>query len=317
MSDLAAEPAERDLAGRTIVITGANSGLGFEATRQLAARGAHVVLACRSEKKATQAIERLRRELPTARLDFEPLDLADLVSVADCAKRLGDRLERLDVLCHNAGVMGLPFMRTRDGFEMHIGVNHLGHFALAGQLLGPLRATAGARIVQISSTTHAFGRIDLDDLHGERRYAWWRAYANSKLANLLYVRRLSSALRGSATTLRALAAHPGYAATEILVERDEAKETPSLRERTFRLGNRLIAQSAEWGARPTVAAATRGDAESGDFYGPSGPFQMRGARAIKVSPRKRALDDEKAEALWQRSVELTGVDYAELDHRTD
>jgi len=313
MNERAADSPSRDLEHRTIVITGANSGIGLAATRTLAARGARVVLACRSAERAEHAIASVRADLPEARLEFEPLDLAELASVRECAARLAGRLERLDALCHNAGVMALPRSLTRDGFEMQLGVNHLGHFALAGLLLGPLLATPGARIVQVGSNSHVVGRIHLDDLHGERRYGKWRAYANSKLANLLYLHRLSRRLDAIGAPIRAVGAHPGYAATEILSDRDATRAKPSFRERAFRLGNRLIAQSIEDGARPTVAAVTRDDACNGDYFGPSGRLQMWGAEPRKVPTAKRARDDAMAEALWQRSVELTGVDYAALE----
>jgi len=306
------EAPERDLEGRTIVVTGANSGIGLAATKLLAGRGAHVVLACRSEDRAAAAIEHVRHEVPDASLELEALDLADLASVAACAARLTTRLGRLDVLCHNAGVMALPRSLTRDGFEMQLGVNHLGHFALAGQLLGPLLATPGARIVQVGSNAHFLGRVDFEDLQSERRYGKWRAYANSKLANLLYLRGLTRRLERFDGRLLASGAHPGYAATEILVERGDGVR-PSLRERTFKLGNRILAQNSEAGARPTEAACSAPDTYNGDYYGPSGRLQMRGARPRKVSPAARARDDAASEALWKRSAELTGIDYAELD----
>lgn len=306
------EPETRDLEGRTFVVTGANSGIGLAATRHFAARGARVVLACRSERRALQAMERVRQALPDADLDFEALDLASLESVEVCAARLRARLDRLDVLCHNAGVMALPRTLTEDGYEMQLGVNHLGHFALAGRLLEPLLATPGARIVQVGSNAHYLGRIHFDDLDGAGRYGKWRAYANSKLANLLYVHALARRLERADSQLIATAAHPGYAATDLLADRGEITR-PSLRDRTFKLGNRLLAQSAEDGARPTEAAATSPDARNGDYYGPSGRFQMWGARPVKVRPAARARDDATAETLWKHSVERTGVDYAALE----
>lgn len=293
-------------------MTGANSGIGLAASRHFAARGARVVLACRSEQRARQAMAIVHSTCPEADLAFEPLDLASLDSVKSCAERLCARLDRLDVLCHNAGVMAVPRTLTRDGFEMQLGVNHLGHFALAGRLLCPLLATPGARIVQVGSNAHRFGRIDFDDLRSERRYGKWRAYARSKLANLLYLRALARRLERTGGRAIATGAHPGYAATDLLADRDDAAR-PSLRERTFRLGNRLLAQTPEDGARPTEAAATAPDAENGDYYGPSGRLQMWGARPVKVEPAARAKDDAAAEALWKCSVELTGVDYAELE----
>lgn len=312
MNERAEAQPPRDLEGRTIVVTGANSGIGLAATRQLAERGARVILACRSQQRGRQALEHLRATLPDASLELEPLDLADLSSVEAFAARLQASLDRLDVLCHNAGVMGLPRTLTRDGFEMHMGVNHLGHFALAGRVLPLLLGTPDARIVQIGSNAAAFGHVDLEDLHGERSYSRWRAYANSKLANLLYLRALGRRLDAGGHALRAIGAHPGYSATDLLTDKDE-RDTPSLRDRIFRLGNRLLAQPAEDGARPTVAAATRPDAANGDYYGPSGRFQMRGAQPVKVPMTPRALDDGLAEALWARSRSLTGVDYAALD----
>ena len=298
-------------AGRTCVVTGANSGIGFETARALARGGAHVVLACRSASKAEAASTRIAAEAPRAQLESVTLDLASLASIADCARMLEDRLERIDVLCHNAGVMFLPRTLTRDGFEMHIGVNHLGHFALAGQLLGLLLAAEAPRIVQVGSNAHRAGRLDLDDLQLERRYGKWRAYASSKLANMLYMNALARRLDAAAHPLLVAGAHPGYAATELLMLRDGGP-MPTFRERFVGLGNRLFAQTAEEGAAPTVAAATWPGVRNGDYYGPDGWFQMRGAPAL-VPTSQRARDVAQAEGLWTRSVELTGVDYALLD----
>jgi NAD(P)-dependent dehydrogenase (short-subunit alcohol dehydrogenase family) len=299
------------LADRIFVVTGANSGIGFETTRALARSGAHVILACRSETRAKQAISRITAEQPSALLEFVPLDLASLASIEDCATRLYDRLDRLDVLCHNAGVMALPRTLTRDGFEMQFGVNHLGHFALAGRLLRLLLAAPAPRIVQVGSNAHVFGRIDLDDLQGERRYGKWRAYANSKLANLLYFHELRRRLDAGSGRLKALGAHPGYAATDLLMSRDGASE-PTLRERVVSFGNRLLAQSAADGAAPTVRAATDDRARNGDYFGPDGFLGLWGAPTL-VKLSARASDPVMAGALWQRSVELTGIDYAALE----
>lgn len=305
------ESEDGALADRIFVVTGANSGIGFETARAIARSGAHVLLACRSEQRAKQAMARITAEQPSALLEFVPLDLASLASIEDCARRLEDRLDRLDVLCHNAGVMALPRTLTRDGFEMQIGVNHLGHFALAGRLLRLLLAARAPRIVQVGSNAHVFGRIDLDDLHGEKRYGRWRAYANSKLANLLYLDELGRRLEAKRSRLRAVGAHPGYAATDLLMSRDEGQE-PTLRERIVKFGNRLLAQSAAQGAAPTVRAATDDRVRNRDYFGPDGFLGLWG-ETTRVEPSRRARDAQTAGALWQRSVELTGVDYAAID----
>jgi NAD(P)-dependent dehydrogenase (short-subunit alcohol dehydrogenase family) len=216
-----------DQHGRTAVITGANSGVGLEAARELARAGAHVVLACRDTAKGAAAAETIRKEIPSAELDVAALDLASLDSVRAFAELYPH--ERLDLLINNAGVMAAPYTKTVDGFELQFATNHLGHFALAGLLLDKLLRTPGARVVTVSSTAHKMGRIDFDDLQSERSYRRWRAYGQSKLANLLFTFELDRRLRTTDADLLSVAAHPGYSATNL-----QFAATPSRIERRAR-----------------------------------------------------------------------------------
>ncbi|MFF3642214.1 oxidoreductase [Streptomyces sp. NPDC002564] len=296
-----------DQSGRTAVVTGANSGLGYVTARELARRGARVVLACRSEERGSAAVARLRTEVPDAHAEFGRLDLGDLASV----RKFGTAYEgtRLDLLINNAGVMALPHRRTADGFETQFGVNHLGHFALTGLLLPCLLRTPGARVVTVSSGLHALADIDLGDLNSERRYRRWVAYARSKTANLLFVHELARRLAASGSGLVAAAAHPGYASTNLhgAGARMEGRKAV---ERLMELGNRIIAQSAESGALPTLYAATAPGVRPDWFTGPGG-LGLRGA----PGPSWRAKwtrDDVAGERLWAASQDLTGVRYDAL-----
>ncbi|NGO71797.1 oxidoreductase [Streptomyces boncukensis] len=298
-----------DQSGRTAVVTGANSGLGFVAARELAQRGARVVLACRSEPRGQEALERLACELPEAasRTELRLLDLADLGSVRTFAKELPD--ERIDLLVNNAGVMALPYRRTADGFETQFGVNHLGHFALTGLLLDRLLTAGKPRVVTVSSMLHALANIDMGDLNCERSYRRWIAYARSKTANLLFVREL--ARRTAGTALVAAAAHPGYASTN-LQARGARMEGRRAAQRFFEAGNRLVAQSADAGALPVLYAATAPGVRTGSFTGPR--LVSRGAPAPSwQAPWTRS--DAAAERLWVASEQLTGVSFGEREHR--
>ncbi|MFG3257874.1 oxidoreductase [Streptomyces sp. NPDC048172] len=293
-----------DQGGRTAVVTGANSGIGFVTARELARRGARVVLACRSEERGLEALERLVNELPEAapRTELRTLDLADLASVRTFAKELPD--ERVDLLINNAGVMALPYRRTADGFETQFGVNHLGHFALTGLLLDRLLAADAPRVVSVSSFMHLLANIDIGDLNSERGYQRWTAYARSKTANLLFVHEL--ARRTARTELVAAAAHPGYSSTNLQTTgpRMEGRGTA---ERIFRLGNSLMAQSAEAGALPTLYAATAPGVRGDSFTGP----RLLGWRGTPA-PSWRApwtRSDAASERLWVASEQLTGVSY--------
>lgn len=296
------------LDGALAVVTGANSGLGLETARALAERGATVILACRSQAKAEAAIETLARAgVARERLEFRACDLSSLDSIRACAAELGADPRPIDLLINNAGVMALPRSETRDGFEMQIGTNHFGHFALTG-LLWPQLA-AGARVVTVASLMHRVGRIRFDDLHGQRRYDRWLAYGQSKLANLLFCFELQRRLAARGRPMTSVAAHPGYAKTNLLTP--GLRRSSSLAERITNLGDRLIAQGPDMGALPTLYAATMPDVRGGDYYGPGGVSQLRGPPR-RVAANARAHDRAAAARLWDTSVELTGVDFGGL-----
>ena len=286
-----------DQTGRTVLVTGANSGLGFHTSVALARNGARVLLACRDTQRGEDALQRLHRAAPKAAAELVPLDLASLESVRKAAADVATRTDRLDGLVCNAGVMALPRSTTADGFEMQIGTNHLGHFALTGLVLPLLRRSPDARVVVIASEAAKIGRIRFDDLMGERHYFRWTAYGQSKLANLLFARELGH----RAPELVVAAAHPGYAATNL-------QTAPGIAGRIMAFGNRIVAQSDEDGAMPQLYALTMPDVATGDYYGPSRFFGMRGA-PHKVSPPGPAKDDHVAARLWTVSEDLTGVSY--------
>ena len=294
-----------DQSSRVAVVTGANSGLGLETARQLAVAGAHVVLACRSAERGEAARRELLASRADASLSVEPLDLASLDSVRDFAKRLSQAHSRLDLLVNNAGVMALPRRQTADGFEMQLGTNHLGHFALTGLLLPKLLAAPDARVVTVSSTMHRFGRMRWDDLHAERSYQRWLAYAQSKLANLLFAFELASRLEARGARCVSTAAHPGYAATGLQLQ-GARMERSSWREAGWELINRVFSQSAAMGALPTLYAATARAVQSGGYYGPDGIGEARGhPRPSQPSAAARNPDD--ALCLWELSEAATGV----------
>lgn len=300
-----------DLTGRQVLITGANSGIGFETAQLLADRGATVTLGCRDAKRGHDALERVRAAVPDAQIQLLELDLADLASVTAAAERWRADHDRLDVLINNAGVMAPPLRRTSDGFELQFGVNHLGHFALTGRLLDALLAADQPRVVTVSSLAHQMGEIAFDDLNWtHRRYRAFKAYAQSKLANLLFTFELQRRSVAAGVALDALAAHPGYAATE-LQARGPQMRGAALTERLSSLANRLFAQDAAHGALPTVVAATRPDAQGADYWGPDGRFGTRGLPA-RTPVSAAATDLTAAAQLWDRSEQLTGVTYDAL-----
>lgn len=283
-----------DQSGRVAIVTGGNSGIGLETVRGLAIRGGHVVLACRNEEKGRRARDEVRADYSDADIDVEPLDLADLRSVRAFADRM-NRHAAIHLLVNNAGVMVPPFGKTRDGFELQFGTNHLGHFALTGRLIDRLGATAGSRVVIVSSVAHKLGRIDFDNLNAERGYNRSRAYAASKLANLLFQFELDRRLREAGHETMVTASHPGWTATNL-----QANAA------TFRWLNPYFAMSPAQGALPSLFAATSPDADSGAYYGPDGLFEMRGA-PTRVRTTRAARDPQVAERLWNVSEELTGV----------
>jgi len=295
--------AERipDQGGRTAVVTGANSGLGLVTARELARAGAHVVLACRNLGKGEAARREIEAAAPGAPVELEELDLSSLDSVRAFAERFRGGHEGLDLLINNAGVMATPRGQTADGFELQFGTNHLGHFALTGLLIGSMEGREDARVVTLSSTAHRTGRIAFDNLGGERRYFRWRAYGQSKLANLLFALELERRLRSAGSTVKSLAAHPGYAATNL------QSAGPPLVDRLFmRVSNRVIAQSDDMGALPTLYAATEPGLAGGTYVGPDGFAEQRG-HPKPVVPNKAARDEQVARRLWEVSEEMTGV----------
>jgi NAD(P)-dependent dehydrogenase (short-subunit alcohol dehydrogenase family) len=302
------------LDGRVIIVTGANSGLGFETALALARAGGRVVLACRDQAKGAGAVDRLRAGVPGAEVELAPLDLADLVSVRTFAAEFSAGHDRLDVLVNNAGVMAIPRRETADGFEMQLGTNHLGHFALTGQLLDRLLATPGARVVTVTSMAARGARIRFDDLQGLRHYGRWSAYGQAKLANQLFTLELDRRVTGRGADLASVAAHPGYAATNLQMVGPQMSGS-GLMERMSRLGNTLFAQSAATGALPTLYAATAPGVGGGQFFGPDRLFGMRG-NPKPVPFLKAATDTGTALRLWEVSEDLTGVRYESLDRRT-
>lgn len=295
--------------GKRFIVTGANSGLGLETSVGLAAAGAEVIMACRNPDKAAAALAEVHRRVPDAHARLMALDLADLSSIRGFASDFSARNDRLDGLINNAGVMALPFQRTRDGFEMQIGTNHFGHFALTGLLLDRLRAAPGARVVTLASMAHRWTRgLDLDDPHFDRRrYNKWDAYGKSKLANLVFTYELDRRLRAADAGVAAIAAHPGYSATNLMFV-GPAQEQSMIGRLTMQLGNALVSQSADMGALPTLYAATAADVHGGDYIGPDGWRQLRGY-PCKVGCRREARDPVTGARLWALSEQASGVRY--------
>lgn len=285
--------------GLTAVVTGANSGLGLQTVIGLAQRGASVVLACRDEERGLAAL-RHARNATGGELELRLVDLADLSSVGAFA---GAWTGPLDLLVNNAGVMATPLKRTADGFEQQLGINHLGHFALTGLLLEALRRSASPRVVNVSSLAHKRARIDFTDLNAERKYRPWKAYGQSKLANLLFTLELDRRARAAGWPLIAAAAHPGLSTTN-LTAGVRGAAVLDLLGGVFR----LMGQSDADGAQPILLAATGDQVHGGDYYGPDGPGETRG-NPVLVAPSPAALDEAVAARLWARSEDMTGVRY--------
>ena len=293
-----------ELTGKYAVITGATSGIGFEAAKVLAQRGAQVWLACRNLVKARLAAERIEAQGSALPVEVVQLDLASLHSVRECAEELRRRIPSLDIPINNAGVMVPPYSLTQEGFELQLGTNHLGHFALTGHLIGLLVTTCNARVVTISSGTHHFGTMNFDDLQSQRHYHAPRAYAQSKLANLLFTYELQRRLQARGFTTLALAAHPGWARTEL---QRHVKTNPIVRWFYGAL-QRLFSQDARMGSLPTLRAAAEPRVHPGDYYGPSGFLQAKGA-PVRVNSNSASRNRAWQQRLWKISEELTGVSY--------
>ncbi|MFI4981491.1 MAG: oxidoreductase, partial [Nevskiales bacterium] len=284
---------------KVAVVTGANRGLGLEISAGLAGAGATVVMACRDPRKAQAGAAEVRRRAPRAKLEIMPLDLADLASVRQFAEDFKARFSRLDILCNNGSAIMVPLGKTRDGFETHIGTNHLGHFVLTGLLLELLQATPGSRVINTASMAHRLTKgLKLDDLHFERRpYKEMDAYGQSKLASLLYTFELDRRLRQSGSAVTAVAAHPGWSNTN-----------PDQGGALMRWANSFMAQPAAMGALPSLYASAAPGVQGGEYFGPGGFKELRGHPA-KVGSSDESRDPQLAAALWARSEQLTGTKY--------
>ncbi|MEX2984406.1 oxidoreductase [Streptomyces sp. C36] len=289
-----------DQTGRTVIVTGANSGLGYVTARELARHGAHVILTARNADKGRAALDRLRGELTDPALELRALDLADLDSVHAFADALD---APVDVLVNNAGIMMPPRTLTKQGFESQFGTNHLGHFALTGLLLERLRAGSDPRVVTVTSTLHKNGAIHYDDLDGDRSYSPRGFYAQSKYANVLFGLELDRRLRTSAVPVRSVLAHPGYSATNL-----QSSGPTGLLKAILKVTNRLVAQDVEMGALNQLYAAASPHATGGQFIGPDGRNEAKGHPTL-VQPAESATDPEAARRLWDLSEQLTGVRY--------
>jgi len=301
-------------AGRTALITGANSGIGYQAALQLARHGAHVLLGCRNEAKGRGALERLLREARGANgegasAEVVQLDMASLTSIRDFAAAFIGRGIVMDLLINNAGVMALPKRElTEDGFERQFGTNHLGHFALTGLLLPALLAAPAPRVVTVASLAHRTGKIEFDNLQRERGYEGWDAYNASKLANILFAKELDRRARAAHSRLLSVAVHPGVSTTSIF---ENGPGTTNLKAIMVKLLAPVLMQNDEAGALPTLYAATSPAAHGGEYIGPDGFGELKGSPVV-VQPRPQALDVAVGERLWAVSEELTGVHYPAL-----
>jgi NAD(P)-dependent dehydrogenase (short-subunit alcohol dehydrogenase family) len=300
-----------NLSGKNVIVTGANSGVGYEAARAFAEKGAHVVFACRSRERAEEAAAELRQQNPELSIEIMILDLADLASVNDFAQQYNASHERLDILVNNAGLMAIPYRETTDGFEMQFGTNHLGHFALTGLLLDQLLGTKAARVVTVSSGLHRSGKLNFDDLQGTQRYDKRAAYSQSKLANLLFAYELQRKLATFGQVVISVGAHPGYSATNLQHVGPNMEES-AIQRGIMTVANSLFAQSSEMGALPTLYAATAPDVNGCDYIGPGGFMNMRGY-PVKERSSDASYDEADARRLWSVSEELTGVHYEALE----
>jgi NAD(P)-dependent dehydrogenase (short-subunit alcohol dehydrogenase family) len=299
-----------ELTGQVAVVTGANSGIGYETALALAEHGAHVVMACRNVGKGCDARDKIARQVYGASLDVVALDLSSLESVRAFAAEVNAAHPTLNLLINNAGVMAIPRQLTKDGFEMQFGVNHMAHFALTGLLLDALLAVPQARVVTVSSLMHDGGTFNFDDLDMERGYEPYASYRRSKLANLLFAYELQRRLTASGASALSVACHPGFSATNLFSAGAKSLSTALMAIPTM-IGSLLFGQSAAGGALPTLYAATAPDVQGGDYIGPTGPMEFRGAPG-QVQSNSRSHDPLLAQRLWDVSAELTGVTYSQL-----
>jgi NAD(P)-dependent dehydrogenase (short-subunit alcohol dehydrogenase family) len=296
-------------AGRTALVTGANSGIGYQAALELARHGAHVLLGCRNAAKGRAALDRLMREAPGASAEVAELDMASLASIRAFAAAFAARGIVLDLLINNAGVMALPARElTPDGFERQFGTNHLGHFALTGLLMPQLLASPAPRVVTVASLAHRNGKIEFDNLQSERKYKPWDAYGASKLANILFAKELDRRARAAQSRLVSVAVHPGVSTTNII---ENGPGSNGLKAVVLKLVGPMIMQPDAAGALPTLYAATSPDAKGGEYIGPDGWMEMKGSPVV-VQPRANGLDTAVWARLWTVSEALTGVTYPAL-----
>ena len=286
-----------DQTGKIAIVTGANSGLGFEVAKALTRKGAHVIMGCRNLEKAEKAKDQILSEFSDASLEIIQLDLSDLSSIRNFVKEFKSKFQKLDILCNNAGVMMPPKGKTADGYELQFGTNHLGHFALTGLLIDLLMNTENSRVITMSSFGHKMGKIDFEDLQSEKSYNRTKAYGSSKLANLLFAYELQRRLNAANKSVMSLASHPGWTRTNL--QRHVF---------FFRLLNPFFSMKPWKGALPMLYAATSPEAEEGSYYGPGGHFEIKGYPK-KVESNDRSHDLEVAKKLWEISEDLTGVKY--------
>lgn len=292
--------------GKLALVTGGTGGLGLESARVLAKAGAEVVLTGRNDAKGAEAIVKIRNQSPSAKVEYQRCDLANLAAVRDFVRRFADTHQALDLLINNAGVMAIPRRETTaDGFEMQFGVNYLAHFALTAQLLPLLRTVAGARVVGLSSLAHRTGMIDFGDLQGERFYNPWKAYGQSKLAMLMFALELQRRSDSARWNLTSIAAHPGWSRTDLF---SSGPGRSSLFSIASQFAAPFLSQPAEAGALPILFAATDSKARGGGYYGPGGFSELTGP-PTKASIMIQARDSAAAKRLWDISETLTGASF--------
>lgn len=299
-----------DQTGKIALITGANSGIGFEAAKALASKGAKVILACRNQQKAQTAMDSILKEQPSAQLEFLQLDLADQTNIKTAVKRFLESHSQLDLLINNAGVMWLPRTETVDGFEMQFGTNHLGHFTLTGLLLDTLLGTSNARVVTVSSLAHRSGRIYFDDLMLQTDYKKHKSYAQSKLANLMFSNELQRRINQSGKSLLSVAVHPGGSSTNLAVPGFEMQDS-TVQAKIAKWITPLVTQSAANGSLPTLYGATSNNIKGGEYIGPKHFFEVMGP-PVNAYATRYSRNVEHCKKLWEASVALTDVAYSAL-----
>jgi NAD(P)-dependent dehydrogenase (short-subunit alcohol dehydrogenase family) len=292
----------QDLSGKKIIITGANSGIGFEAAKALTMRGADVILAVRDQQKGQKAVNSIKNESIEAFVETMELNLADLSSVRQFVTNFTSRFDQLDILINNAGVMIPPYQKTKDGFELQFGTNHLGHFALTGLLLPLLKKTPDSRVVTLSSLAHRGASIDFDNLDGSKGYKAMKFYGQSKLANLLFAKELDNRFKQHHLSSISIACHPGISSTNLfkLGKKDSPRYVKALM--------RIFFQPAQMGALPTIYAATEKSLKGGEYIGPDGRGNRKGNPALET-PKEGVYYPETMQKLWQASEKLTGIVY--------